>query len=385
MMAMKRYWLDTRYRFSSGARIGIWSLLAMVMGLLAPTGSSAFVTSVATTTSDAGCVSAAPSERLETPVIALVESEADYGELLQGEVIEREIQIRNDGDADLNIWRVSPSCGCTNIIEKPSLIRPGETAILRMEIDSKKIKPGSTRKGVTFESDDPVQPRLRFIFTMNIINLFRTEPKPIRLIGLMSDSKSQRVRLIAVTDLGFDVLGARSRNGHFEITDFINIEEDRMYEVEVTAGPSLSPHSIKDPLDLMIQVKDGRQVVVGRYVEIEHLDPIQVSPPRVLQFGNKDTDPLLGDGVPVVTKQVHIQNIDPDFTLEVKEVLLEGFPEGLLETELQEVVPGRIFRVSISLDEYRKEVLLRGKLIIVTNDPREPKRELQLAVKFGRL
>ena len=34
MMAMKRYWLDTRYRFSSGARIGIWSLLAMVMGSL---------------------------------------------------------------------------------------------------------------------------------------------------------------------------------------------------------------------------------------------------------------------------------------------------------------------------------------------------------------
>lgn len=367
---MKNYWLNTRYRFRAATTIGFWSMLAVIMGLLAPLGSSATVTS---------------AEHVENPVIVLVETEVDYGDLLQGEVVERDIQIRNDGDADLNIWRVTPSCGCTRILEKPSLVRPGETATVRVEIDSKKVKPGATRKGVTFESDDPVQPRLRFIWTMNIINLYRTEPKPIQLFGLMSETKSLRVRLIAVTDLGFDVLGARSRNGHFEITDFLNIEEDRIFEVEVTAGPSPLPQSIKDPLDLMIQVKDGRQVVVGRYVEIEHLDPIQVSPPRVLQFGNKDTDPLLGDGVPVVTKQVQIQNIDPNFTLEVKEVLVEGFPEGLLETELQEVVPGRIFRISISLEEYRKEVLLRGKLIIITNDPREPKRELLLAAKFGRL
>lgn len=321
-----------------------------------------------------------------TPKIAFVETEVSYGDLLQGEVIERDILVRNDGDAELKIWRADPSCGCTRILNFPDTVAPGEIAKVRIEIDSKKVKDGSTRKGVTLESNDPNQPRHRFIFTMNIINLFYTAPKPIKLSGLMSSSKSARIKLIAATDLGFEIVGARSRNGHFEITDFQNVEEDRLYEIEVTTGTADAPKSIKDPLDLLIRVKDGREVVVGRYVEIDHLDPIQVSPPRVLQFGNKDTDPLLGaDAVPVVSKLIQVQNVDPGFTLEVKDVVLEGFPEGLFGVEIQEVVPGRIFRIELSLEEYRKEVLLRGSLTIVTNDPREPKRTLVVAAKFGRL
>ncbi|MGE4618761.1 MAG: DUF1573 domain-containing protein [Planctomycetota bacterium] len=322
---------------------------------------------------------------VEGPVIALVATDVSYGDLLQGETIERDILIRNDGDVVLNLWRANPSCGCTIVIDKPAVVPPGETVAVRIAVDSKKIKAGSTRKGVTFESDDPQQPQLRFIFTMNVINLFHTDPKPIKLFGLMSDSKSLRIKLLAATDLGFEVLGARSRNGEFEITDFVEVEKDRAYEVEVTAAASAEPRNIKDPLDLLIQVKDGRQVVVGRYVEIEHLDPIQLNPPRVLQFGNKDTDPLLGDGVPVVTKKIQIQNVDPEFTLKVERVQLEGFPEGLFEVAVEEVVAGRIFRISVSLEEYRKEVLLRGKLIIVTNDPRQPNRILTMAAKFGRL
>ncbi len=326
-----------------------------------------------------------PAIPVDGPKIALVETEVSYGDLLQGEVVERDILVRNDGDAELKIWRANPSCSCTRIINSPDTVAPGEIARFRIEVDSKKIKPGSTRKGVTFESNDLNQPQLRFIFTMNVINLFTTVPRPIQLSGLMSKPKSMRIKLFAATDLGFEVVGARSRNGHFEITDFHNVEEHRLYEIEVTAGASSTPQIIKDPLDLLIRVKDGREVVVGRYVEIEHLDRIQVNPPRVVQFGNKDTDPLLGDGVPVVSKVIQIQNVDPDFTLEVKDVKLEGFPEGLFEVESKEVVPGRIFRIELLLGEYREEVLLRGSLTIETNDPREAKRVLLVAAKFGRL
>ena len=311
-----------------------------------------------------------------TPKIVLGENVTDYGEMLQGEVIERDIFIRNDGDDVLNVWRVNASCGCTKILNNQSQIAPGETVAIRIEVDSKKIKPGDTRKGVTFETDDPENPRLQFIFTVKVIGLFRTVPEPILLPGLMGKSKSMKIQLFALTDLGFEVKGARSRNGEFEITDFNEIEKDRHYEIEVTVGSSPTPRNIKDPLDLLIAVKDGREVVVGRYVEIQHLDPIQVTPARVFQFGNKDTDRLLGDGDPVVTKTR---------PLEVKGVELEGFPDGLFQVEIQELVPGRTFRIGVTLGDYRKEALLRGSLHIITNDSRIPKRSLQMAVKFGRI
>ncbi len=327
-------------------------------------------------------VSAAPAG---TPKIVLVETEADYGDLLQGELIERDILIRNDGDEVLNLWRANPSCSCTKILKKPATVAAGETVSVRVQIDSKKIKPGDNRKGVTFESDDPQQPRLQFIFTTNVIGLFRTVPDPIQLIGLMGESKTRKVQLFATSHLGFEVAGARSRNGEFEITDFNEIEKHRLYELEVSTGPSESPRSLKDPLDLLIRVKDGREVVVGRYVEIEHLDPVQITPPRVFQFGNKDTDRLLGDGDPVVTKYIQVQYLDKVKSLEVKAIRLEGFPDGLFEIEVQELVPGKTFRIGVTLGEYRKELLLRGQLIIVTSDARLPERTLQMAAKFGRL
>ena len=123
-------------------------------------------------------MNSAPTANFDgAPKIAFVETEVFYGELLQGEVVERDILIRNDGDADLKIWRANPSCGCTVIVDVPEMIPPGEIATVRIEIDSKKVKAGSTRKGVTFESNDPQQPQLRFIFSMNIINLFRHRSK----------------------------------------------------------------------------------------------------------------------------------------------------------------------------------------------------------------
>ena len=363
-------------------QIGLKASMKLVAILLLAVGVKILAFSSAIPVAIAGF---SPEIPADGPKIALVETDVSYGDLLQGEVVERDILVRNDGDAELKIWRANPSCSCTRIINSPDTVAPGETARVRIEVDSKKIKPGSTRKGVTFESNDLNQPQLRFIFTMNVINLFTTVPRPIQLSGLMSKPKSMRIKLVAATDLGFEVAGARSRNGNFEITDFINVEEHRLYEIEVTAGTSPTPQKIKDPLDLLIRVKDGREVVVGRYVEIEHLDRIQINPPRVVQFGNKDTDPLLGDGVPVVSKMIQIQNVDPDFTLEVKDAKLEGFPEGLFEVEVTEVVPGRIFRVELLLGEYREEVLLRGSLTIETNDPREAKRVLLVAAKFGRL
>ena len=330
-------------------------------------------------------VGSATTGETGTPRIVLVETETDYGTLLQGEVIERDILIRNDGDAPLNLWRAIPSCGCTKVISKPSAIAAGETAAVRVSVDSKKIKPGDTRKGVSFETDDPEQPRLRFIFTVDVIALFRTSPDPIKVSGLMGRSKSTTIQLLATTDLGFEVAGARSRNGEFEITDFNEIEKDRLYEIEVTVASSPAPRNVKDPLDLLIRVKDGREVVVGRYVEIEHLDPIQINPSRVFQFGNRDTDRLLGDGDPVVTKYIQVQNLDDEKPLSIEEVRLEGFPEELYEVEVEHLVAGRQFRIGVTFLEYRKEALLRGQLIIKTNDARLPQRTLQMAAKFGRL
>ncbi len=319
------------------------------------------------------------------PVITIVGSEADYGELLQGEVIEREFQVRNDGTAPLNIWRAIASCSCTKINTFPRTLAPGAVGTVKFEIDSKKIKPGDTRKGITLENDDLERSKIRFIFKAKVTNLFRTDPEKILVTGLYRNEKKAQIRLLAATDLGFNILGARSRNGEFEITDFEEVTKDGEYRIEVTVPPSKTARVVKDPLDLMIEVRDGRSVVVGRYVEIRHMESIQVSPERVLQFGNRDTDRLLEENSPgTVTKMVQLLNIDPDLDLEVIGASLEGMPEGVIIVTVTEVVPGKNYRVLLTLKEYRAEPILRGKLTIETNDPLNKARIIQVAARFGR-
>ena len=319
------------------------------------------------------------------PVISIPLEEPDYGELLQGEVIVREFEVKNEGTSTLKIWRANPSCSCTKILDFPRSLEPGEKGVVKFEVDSKKVKPGDTRKGITLENNDVERSKIRFVFSAKITSLFETDPNPIKVTGLYRNEKKARIRLLAKTDYGFNILGARSRNGEFEITDFEEVTKDGEYSVEVTIPPSDTPRVVKDPLDLMIEVKDGRSVVVGRYVEIHHMESVQVSPASVLQFGNRDTDRLLGENSKgSVTKMVQLLNIDSDLDFKVIRASLEGIPKGAMDVIVTEVVPGKNYRVLVTLTEYRKEPIIRGKLTIETNDPLRELRVIQIAARFGR-
>ena len=125
MTTMKKNWILQHWTLpnairSSSQLVVILLLLIGAKALAVATGAQSAVNSVPTANFDG------------TPKIAFVETEVFYGELLQGEVVQRDILIRNDGDADLKIWRANPSCGCTVIVDVPEMIPPGEIATVRI-------------------------------------------------------------------------------------------------------------------------------------------------------------------------------------------------------------------------------------------------------------
>jgi len=129
---------------------------------------------------------------------------------------------------------------------------------------------------------------------------------------------------------------------------------------------------------------DGTTIEIGQWVEIAHLDPIEVLPEAALQFDNRETDALLAAGAPPLTKAVILRSRDPALKFHVTGVRLEGFPDGAVTTELQTVAEGSHYAVRVTLPAYRDEAFLIGKLIIETDAAVEPVRTLHLRVKFGR-
>jgi hypothetical protein len=317
------------------------------------------------------------------PKLRFGENEVDYGLLRQGEVIERELVIHNDGDAPLLVRQATPSCGCTTIHEFPREIAPGGSGTVKFQVDSRKIHPGDTRKRIKFDTSDPAQMQAAFFFTAEVLALYRSEPAAIALSGLFDRPKSTRIRLIGTTEHGFELLGARSRGGLFEITDFVEVGIGT-YELELTAAAAAKPESVRDPLDMQIRLLDGTTIEVGQWVDIAHLDPVEVLPEGALQFENKETDTLLAAGAAPVTKRVLLRTRDPERPFHVLAARLDGFPEGVFETAVETVAEGSQYAVRVTLPAYREEAFLLGKLIIETDSAVEPVRTLHLRAKFGR-
>ena len=203
------------------------------------------------------------------PKARFAENEVDQGILLQGEIVEREVVLHNDGTAPLHITKATPSCGCTTVVSVPQVIEPGGQAVLRFEINSKRIKPGPGRKRIRLTTNDPVPENGDYYFSVEVVALYRSLPPEIHLSGVYDQEKRTTIRLQGTSEYGFELEGAAPREGYFEIEEFYLLEEG-LYELVLLAPAVSAPSSVRDPLDLIIKTKDGREVRVGQWVNIDH-------------------------------------------------------------------------------------------------------------------
>lgn len=134
-------------------RVYLW-LLAGVLVLLA-----------------AGCGASAQAGE---PQIALENSLLDLGNVPNGEVVERQVSVSNDGNAPLVVDTVTTTCGCTTATLTPMTISPGESGVLTIAFDSGAHGPdlrGEIMRRVILMTNDPAQPEAVVDLTATI-----TEP-----------------------------------------------------------------------------------------------------------------------------------------------------------------------------------------------------------------
>jgi hypothetical protein len=62
--------------------------------------------------------------------LVLEATNLDLGHVVNGEIISREVAVRNEGPADLVIDSVTTSCSCTQATLTPMTLAPGESGVL---------------------------------------------------------------------------------------------------------------------------------------------------------------------------------------------------------------------------------------------------------------
>jgi hypothetical protein len=123
-------------------------------------------------------LAAAPKAVVLNPVV-------DVGPVTQGDDIVRDFKLQNNGDADLEVTEVKPSCGCA-VASVARVIKPGRIGIVKVVISTGEFR-GPIAKGVTVFTNDPAMPRIQFVIKANVRALVEVKPTVARLIVVQGE------------------------------------------------------------------------------------------------------------------------------------------------------------------------------------------------------
>ena len=87
------------------------------------------------------------------PVMEIEPKEHDFGGVKQDQKLVHEFTVNNVGTEDLEIRRISTSCGCTAAIITKRIVKPGESTTLEVVLETRKYK-GVIDKSVSVASND---------------------------------------------------------------------------------------------------------------------------------------------------------------------------------------------------------------------------------------
>jgi hypothetical protein len=104
-------------------------------------------------------VPAASAEQAKAPRIAVEPESFDFGKALPGKTLRKEFTLKNYGDAELVIERVSTTCGCTAALTSDKQVPPGGSTILRVTLETRSYS-GRVERQVLVRSNDPKTPLL---------------------------------------------------------------------------------------------------------------------------------------------------------------------------------------------------------------------------------
>ncbi len=97
---------------------------------------------------------ATPQQIANTPRMTMEKTVVDVGRIKNGTQVELVYRFKNLGKSNLEIHKIFPSCGCTNIKVSEKIIKPGQTGEIKGIYNSTGQK-GAVNKTISVYTNDP--------------------------------------------------------------------------------------------------------------------------------------------------------------------------------------------------------------------------------------
>lgn len=107
-----------------------------------------------------------------SPKISIVPQAFDFGQVKYGDVVQATFKLKNDGGSDLEIVRVSTSCGCTKAEVNKNTVAPAEEITLIVFFDPAVHEDdtdlGEVTRIIYVKSNDPTTPEAEVKIMANV-------------------------------------------------------------------------------------------------------------------------------------------------------------------------------------------------------------------------
>lgn len=302
--------------------------------------------------------------RVAGPVIRLEPAAVDFGTLSQGAIRKVEITVHNDGTSPLEIRKVESDCGCTAPQLADSLLSPGETATLRVELSTRSFS-GQVVKHVFLQTNDPAAPQAALTLTAYVRVPLTCRPTAIDYGAVsrgtsVSDTiriKVGRTETLAIDSLAFPTALVTTETGSRTEGDSL------VQEVRVRLRPDAPAGPIHATAHIYTSHPAARELSIqltGQVIGAFRIEPVQFSFGQFRQGTARERSVrLTASGGP-------------------RRVLSATCTDPRLSIVVRTIEEGRTYEVLLSLPAAMPRGEVRAEVKIVTDDPGQ--REIVLPV-----
>jgi hypothetical protein len=270
------------------------------------------------------------------PRIEFSEPVYDFGTVEAGAVIEHDYIFKNVGEAVLEIPTVKPSCGCTPTGEWDKRVEPGMTGRIPLKFNTANYG-GKVVKSVKVTCNDPIEPTITLQLKGTIWQPIEVSPSRAYFSVLAEDParETRVIRIVNNMDDPLELLDPECDSSVFEV-ELSNNRPGQEYELRVTVLPPLPRAHVQGQVKIKTSSEKVPVLTIPAYASVRPV--VQVIPSRFT------LPQAASDGAREAA--VTVTNSGRD-ALELSEAAIDL--EGA-EVHVMEVIPGRQFKVELSLE-----------------------------------
>lgn len=231
-----------------------------------------------------------PAVAADGPNLVVPEKIKDMGTVAQGEILEIQFELVNEGDQPLEIKAVRPTCGCT-VADFDREIAAGKSGFIKAKLDTGDFS-GPISKSILIMTSDPQEPTVTVVIKAVVHPFVEVLPRAlVRFNAVQHEPMVEKITIVAAeNDPNFKVTGVSSS------VPYLATEVRPLAKDELVAGKSAQQFeielSLKDdapvgPVNAVLKVETNHPKadvvpvkVFGVVRALLHVTPSQV------QFGS---------------------------------------------------------------------------------------------------